>query len=218
MIEAIRAAPEVRSQALALPQAWPGQAIGLFGGSFDPVHEGHRMASLAAMRRLRLDAVWWLVTPGNPLKAAPSDLPRRLRAAAKAARHPRIRVTGAEAILATRFTADTLAKIVAMRPGVRFVWLMGADNLAQFHRWRDWEKIAALMPIAVYDRPGSTFSAPNAPAARALSLHRVPEREAATLARRRPPAWIFLHGRRSAVSSTALRRAGRAATSSAVAS
>ncbi|MBB5753491.1 nicotinate-nucleotide adenylyltransferase [Prosthecomicrobium pneumaticum] len=196
----------VPARALALPKASPGQRIGLFGGSFDPPHDGHRLASLAALRRLRLDAVWWLVTPGNPLKArAPADLARRIAAAEALARHPRIRVTGAEASLATRYTADTLSRIVAMRPGVRFVWLMGADNLAQFHRWRDWGKIAALMPVAVYDRPGSTFSAPNAPAARLLAAYRVPERSAAAFAGRRPPAFIFLHGPRSPLSSTALR-------------
>ena len=197
--------PALRS-ALKLPYAAPGQRIGLFGGSFDPPHKGHLTVSLMAMRRLRLDAVWWLVTPGNPLKEhAPDQLARRVAAARDMARHPRIHVTAIEATLDTRFTADTLAILSQRLPGVDLVWLMGGDNLRQFHRWRDWRRIAALMPIAVYDRPGSTFIAPASPAAIALRRDRMPEADAAHLPGAATPAWVYLHGPRVALSSTELR-------------
>ncbi len=207
--------PALRA-ALKLPYAAPGQRIGLFGGSFDPPHQGHLMVSLMALHRLELDAVWWLVTPGNPLKQrAPDGLARRVAAARAMARHPRIHVTAIEATLKSRFTADTLAILSDRLPGVDLVWLMGADNLRQFHRWRDWRRIAALMPIAVYDRPGSTFTAPAAPAAIALRRDRLRERDAPRLAGSATPAWTFLHGPRVALSSTELRakRANGAAAS-----
>ncbi|WEK50897.1 MAG: nicotinate-nucleotide adenylyltransferase [Candidatus Kaistia colombiensis] len=197
--------PALRS-ALKLPHAAPGQRIGLFGGSFDPPHQGHLTVSLMALRRLKLDAVWWLVTPGNPLKGhAPDQLGRRVAAARAMARHPKIHVTAIEATLKSRFTADTLAILRDRLPGVNLVWLMGGDNLRQFHRWRDWRRIAALMPIAVYDRPGSTFTGPAAPAAIALRRRRLREIDAARLPRAKTPAWIYLHGPRIALSSTELR-------------
>ncbi len=148
------------------------------------------------------------MSPGNPLKSAPAaGLGRRLAAAAMVADHPRIVVTGVEAAFGTRFTADTLRRLLPLRPGVRFVWLMGADNLAGFHRWRDWQEIAARLPIAVIDRPGAAFRALAAPAARALTPHRLHEAKAAKLAGQPAPAWVFLHGPRSPESSTALRHA-----------
>lgn len=198
--------PALRA-ALKLPAAAAGQRIGLFGGSFDPPHAGHLMVSRAALRRLKLDQLWWLVTPGNPLKEhAPGALARRVGAARAMARgEPKIRVTAIEATLGTRYTAKTLSILKARRPGVRFVWIMGADNLRQFHRWRQWREIAAMMPIAVYDRPGSTFPAASAPAATALAAFRLGEADAAGLALRKPPAWTILHGRRTALSSTAIR-------------
>ncbi|PPE77332.1 nicotinic acid mononucleotide adenylyltransferase [Kaistia algarum] len=197
--------------ALKLPQASAGQRIGLFGGSFDPPHDGHLMVSRAAIRRLRLDQLWWLVTPGNPLKEhAPGALARRVEAARQLARgEPKIRVTAVEAALGTRFTAETLAILKARRPGVRFVWIMGADNLRQFHRWRQWREIASMMPIAVLDRPGSTYAATVSATATALAPYRIGEDRAGALAGLDPPAWIFLHGRRTALSSTALRAAGK---------
>jgi nicotinate-nucleotide adenylyltransferase len=191
----------------ALPPFAAGLRIGLFGGSFNPAHDGHRQASLTALRRLRLDAVWWLVTPGNPLKdndGLPA-LRARLRHAACVARHPRIRVTGVEARFGTRFTADTLAALTRRCPGVRFVWIMGSDNLAGFHRWQRWRDILAAMPVAVIDRPGSTHRAIRARAAAAFARARIDETDAPLLAGMRPPAWVFIHGRRSHLSSTALR-------------
>lgn len=197
---------------LRLPPRPPGLCIGLFGGSFNPAHDGHRLASLTALRRLQLDRVWWLVTPGNPLKdnAELPPLAERVRQARGVAGDARIQVTGIEATLRTRYTADTLRALKRRCPGVNFVWIMGSDNLAGFHRWAEWRAIARMMPIAVIDRPGSTHSAIASPAACWLSRWRIPENQAASLAHTRPPAWVFLHGKRSALSSTMLRRqAGR---------
>ncbi|GAU82646.1 nicotinate-nucleotide adenylyltransferase [Bosea sp. BIWAKO-01] len=202
----------MRAEDLRLPPHAPGLRIGLFGGSFNPAHDGHRMASLTALRRLQLDRIWWLVTPGNPLKdnAALPSLGERIATAQELADHARIHVTGVEASLRTRYTADTLRALKLRCPGVRFVWLMGADNLAGFHRWNEWRAIARMMPIAVIDRPGSTHRAVASPAANWLSRWRVSENAAAALPLLEPPAWVFLHGRRSELSSTYLRRlAGR---------
>ncbi len=192
----------------ALPPHAPGLRVGLFGGSFNPAHQGHVQASLTALNRLGLDAVWWLVTPGNPLKDNRSlpALSERIATARRLVRHPAIRVTGVEATLNTRFTADTLAALKRRCPGVRFVWIMGSDNLAGFHRWQNWREIARMMPIAVIDRPGSTLNSTRARAAVALARWRLDETDGLILATEPPPAWIFLHGRRSALSSTALRR------------
>jgi nicotinate-nucleotide adenylyltransferase len=190
-----------------LPPHAPGMRIGLFGGSFDPPHEGHRHVSLMALRRLRLHRLWWLATPGNPLKDTKGlrPLAERIEAAAALARHPRIVVTGIEAEIGATYTADTLRFLHRRCPGVRFVWIMGADNLLQFDRWRDWEQIARTTPIAVVDRPGATFRAMGAKAAQRFAAARVAERDAPLLADRRPPAFVFLHGPRIAQSSTALR-------------
>jgi nicotinate-nucleotide adenylyltransferase len=181
--------------------------IGLLGGSFNPPHDGHRLITLTALHRLGLDAVWWLVTPGNPLKdtAALPPLAERIAAAKRVARHPRIAVSGIEAALGTRYTVDTLAALRQRAPRVRFVWLMGADNLADFQRWRNWRGIAALMPLAVIDRRAATLRAVQGRAAIALAPFRLPESAAAGLVLRPPPAWCFLHGPRSELSSTALR-------------
>ncbi|HEY0291765.1 MAG TPA: nicotinate-nucleotide adenylyltransferase [Hansschlegelia sp.] len=192
---------------IRLPPHAPGMTIGLFGGSFNPPHEGHRRASLLALRRLGLDRVWWLVTPGNPLKdnAALPPLDERVAAARREARHPKVVVTGVEAEIGVRYTHDALAYLTKRCPGVHFVWIMGADSLAGFHGWQRWRDIASLVPIVVVDRPGATFSAAQR-AAKALARFRIPEREARMLARAKPPAWCFLHGPRSGLSSTALRR------------
>jgi nicotinate-nucleotide adenylyltransferase len=190
-----------------LPPHGEGQRIGLLGGSFNPPHAGHLHVSLVALRRLALDAVWWLVTPGNPLKDTASlpPLAARLAGARAAARHPRIRVSGIEAALGTRYTVDTVATLIERAPTLRFVWLMGADNLVQLDRWRDWRRLAALVPFAVIDRPEGTLAALHAHAALALAAARLPEDEAAALPGRPPPAWCFLHGPRSELSSTRLR-------------
>lgn len=198
----------MRPEDLRLPAHAPGLRIGLFGGSFNPAHEGHRMASLTALRRLQLDRVWWLVTPGNPLKnnSALPPLGERIDIARELADHARIHVTGAEARLRTRYTADTLRALKLRCPGVRFVWIMGSDNLAGFHRWNEWRAIARMMPIAVIDRPGTTHRAVASPAANWLARYRLSENEAAALAGSEPPAWVFLHGKRSDLSSTYLRQ------------
>jgi nicotinate-nucleotide adenylyltransferase len=146
-----------------LPRWTPGQRIGLMGGSFNPPHDGHLLASRLALQRLKLDRLWWLVTPGNPLKpiAGLVPLPARIEAARAIARDPRIAVTGFEADIGARFTRDSVAWLVRRAPSVHFVWIMGADNLLQFHLWRRWRDIAELVPIAVVDRPGSTLRALN---------------------------------------------------------
>ena len=190
-----------------LPAFRPGMRIGLFGGSFDPAHDGHLRVSLEGLRVLHLDQVWWLVSPQNPLKAnAPSnDLARRIAAAQVAARHPRIRVTAIEAELGTTYSAETLARLLPRLSGVAVVWMMGADNLASFHRWRDWQRIAAALPIAVFNRPGDTLRALASPAAKALARFRLDARDARLLAATEPPAWVFLPSPHIDISSTALR-------------
>ncbi|AWB23582.1 nicotinate-nucleotide adenylyltransferase [Methylobacterium currus] len=192
-----------------LPPLAPGLRVGLYGGSFNPAHAGHRHVSRLALRRLALDRMWWLVSPGNPLKDR-SHLPDAASRAAGAravARDPRIAVTDFEAGLGVRYTVETLTWLTARHPEVHFVWIMGADSLASFHRWRGWRTIAARMPIAVIDRPGYTLRAMASPAARALAGSRLDEAAAPTLADRAPPAWVFLHGPRNSLSSTALRAA-----------
>jgi nicotinate-nucleotide adenylyltransferase len=193
------------ASATRLPACAPGVRIGLLGGSFNPPHAAHLAISLFAMKRLGLDGVWWLVSPGNPLKDT-SRLPplaARLAAARRLARHPRIAVTGLEAVINARYSVETIAWLRQRCPGVHFVWIVGADILGEFHRWRNWRRIAAMLPIAVVDR-GGVGSAPGL-AFTALSRARVPESAAATLATRTPPAWAFLHGLKLPTSSTALR-------------
>jgi nicotinate-nucleotide adenylyltransferase len=181
--------------------------IGLFGGTFDPPHSAHRDASLLAMKRLKLDRIWWLVTPGNPLKDTRGlqPLEKRIAAARALTHHPRIDVTGLEAVINTRYTYDTLEFLKHRCRGVKFVWVMGADNLRSFSRWQNWRGIADLMPMAVVDRMGSSLYAIGSRAPEALRRYRVPEQEAVALADRKPPAWVYLHGLKSPLSSTALR-------------
>jgi len=190
-----------------IPVHYAGQRIGLFGGTFDPPHGAHLAACLLAMKRLALDRVWWLVTPGNPLKdtmgLAPLD--ERIAAARELARHPRLDVTGIEAEIGVRYSFDTIRYLVSHCPGVRFVWIMGADNLRSFHRWQNWRGIAELVPIAVVDRLGPSLYATASVAAQALGHRRVPESEARSLLSRCTPTWVLLHGLKSPLSSTALR-------------
>jgi len=194
-----------------LPPFAPGQTIGLLGGSFNPPHEGHRLISELALRRLRLDRLWWLATPGNPLKpqAGLAEMRARIEAAQRLTRDPRIAVTGFEAEIGARYTCDTIVWLRRRAPHAHFVWIMGADNLRQFHLWRRWRAIADLAPILVVDRPGSTVRALAGRAGVVLARYRRPEADAALFARLRPPAFMFLHGPRSSLSSTALRRAVR---------
>jgi nicotinate-nucleotide adenylyltransferase len=195
------------TERIAFPPTADGLRVGLLGGSFNPPHAAHRALSLFALKRLHLDRVWWLVSPGNPLKdtSALPALDKRLAAARDLADHPAIQVTGIEAAIKTHYTVDTIAVLRRRYPSVRFVWLMGADNLAQFHRWRSWQSIAGQIPLAVIDRPSDSFRALASPAAQALSKYRHNESSAARLVEFEAPAWLFLHGMKSPLSSTQLR-------------
>ena len=196
-------------RSLLPPPTSPGLRIGLFGGSFNPPHEGHALVAETALRRLGLDRIWWLVTPGNPLKSnagLPSQAERMALVRDLVGRDPRMVITGIEAAIGTRYTEETIRFLRRRYPQANFVWLMGADNLASFHRWKNWRDIAANVPFAVIDRPGSTLKAVASPAARMLARARLEESDAQLLARRDAPAWIFLHGKRSSASSTAIRQ------------
>jgi nicotinate-nucleotide adenylyltransferase len=188
------------------PHAGQGQAIGLLGGSFDPPHPAHRLISEAALKRLGLDKVWWIVSPGNPLKRnAPAPLAERLRLCRTVANNPHIVVTDFETDLPSPYTASTLAFLKSRSPLVHFVWIMGADNLASFHRWERWREIFTMVPVVVVDRPGWRLKALSSKAARAFERARKPEVDAALLAHTPPPAWTFLTGPLSQASSTAIR-------------
>jgi nicotinate-nucleotide adenylyltransferase len=190
-----------------IPLHTHGMRVGLLGGSFNPPHLAHRAISLFAIKRLRLDRVWWLVSPGNPLKdnGRLHELEDRAQAARDLAADPRIDVTCLESVIGARYTVDTINFLRRRASGLRFVWIMGADNLAQFHRWQHWQRIATEVPIAVIDRPPQSFRALAAPAAQALAPYRLPENEAGRLAERQAPAWVFLTGLKMNLSSTTLR-------------
>ncbi|KAA0969842.1 nicotinate-nucleotide adenylyltransferase [Aureimonas fodinaquatilis] len=192
-----------------MPHCTPGMKIGLLGGSFNPPHMGHRLVAEMALRRLGLQKLWWMVTPGNPLKdhGVLEPLSERLRLSRDIAANPRISVTGFEAAHKIRYSADTVQLLKVRCPGVKFVWIMGADSLATFHLWQDWQDIFTAVPIAIIDRPGSTLSLLSSPAAQTFKKFRLREERAASLATMRPPAWVFLHGPRSSLSSSAIRAA-----------
>ncbi|NDV98599.1 nicotinate-nucleotide adenylyltransferase [Salipiger sp. PrR002] len=188
-----------------------GQRIGLLGGSFDPPHEGHVRITLEALKRFRLDRIIWLVSPGNPLKVqGPAPLEARIAAARALIQHPRVMVSGFEALAGTRHTARTLALLQARHPGVRFTWLMGADNLAQLHRWEDWREIMRRVPVGVLARPGSRLAARESVAATVFRHARLPSRAAAVLPLASPPRWCFVNLPMSDLSSTAIRARTRA--------
>ncbi len=190
-----------------IPQRHDASRVGLLGGSFNPAHEGHREISLLALKRLELDAVWWIVSPGNPLKDAGGYAPydERLQTARRVADHPRIVISNFEERKGLQYTVDTLEALRALWPQIDFVWLMGADSLATFHRWRDWRKIAALAPIAVFNRPGFETVFKTSQAAEELAAFRIDESAAASLAGAEPPAWIFIPDPMNPQSSTAMR-------------
>jgi len=194
---------------IGLPVARSGMTVGLLGGSFDPPHRGHAHITREALKRFRLDRVWWLVSPGNPLKAkGPAPLEKRMAAARNVMRHPRVAVTDIEARLGTRYTAETLSRLFDLYPGVRFVWLMGADNFASLHRWDSWEWIMRSVPVGILARPGQRISARMSRAASEFERYRLRGREAARLCLTEPPAWCFVNVPLDASSSTAIRAKG----------
>jgi nicotinate-nucleotide adenylyltransferase len=187
-----------------------GMRVGLFGGSFNPAHEGHAHVAETALRRLRLDRVIWLVSPQNPLKPTheTEELTRRVWNALRYAQGPSMIVSDAETRIGSRYTIDTLRVLKARYPGVCFVWIMGADSLATFHRWRGWTQIMREAPVAVVSRPWTALKSRTSPAARRFASARLPSAAAPTLPCRKPPAWVYLRGPLNFTSSTALRRAG----------
>ena len=187
----------------------PGMAVGLLGGSFDPPHDGHVHITREALRAFGLDRAWWLVSPGNPLKArGPAPIGARLDACRQIMRDPRVTITDIECRLGTRITAETIAALQELYPGVRFVWLMGADNLASFHRWKDWRFIMENVSVGVLARPGDRISARMSPAARLYGARRLSARDSHLLARADPPAWCFVNVPMMDLSSSEIRARG----------
>ena len=184
--------------------------VGLLGGSFNPAHAGHRHVAELAMRRLRLNQVWLLVSPGNPLKPTQgmARFADRLAGAARIADGRRIVATGIEAAFRTRYTVDTLRQLMRRFPNVRFVWIMGADILEQLPRWRRWTDIVRHLPFVVLPRPSYTHRALAGQAAHRLRASRRPAREAPVLPGT-APGWIFLPTRQTVVSATAIRQAAK---------
>ena len=191
-----------------------GARIGLLGGSFNPAHAGHLQLSLEALKRLGLDEVWWLISPQNPLKTSRGMAPlaERLAGTRRFTRHPRLRPCIVESLLDTRYTADTVSALKRLFPGVRFVWLIGADNLKQLESWKRWPQILNGVPVAVFDRPAYSVGATAAKAARRFAHRRLPERGSRCLAGLPAPVWTFLRQPLNAESATEI-RARRAARS-----
>ena len=206
---AVRRPPLARGAA-PLPSLPTGarsvRRVGLLGGSFNPAHAGHRYISQEAIKRLRLDEVWWLVSPQNPLKEKNGMAPfaQRLEEAALVADHPRIRVQDLEQRFDTHYTVDTLRRLAGWR-GHRFVWLIGADNLVQLPRWRAWRRILAACPVAVFERHPYAYAALRGAAATAFAAARLPDREVHRLIDARPPAWAFVRLRPHPESATRIR-------------
>ncbi|MDP3525169.1 MAG: nicotinate-nucleotide adenylyltransferase [Hoeflea sp.] len=192
---------------LKMPYVERGMSVGLFGGSFNPPHRGHELVAEIALRRLGLDQLWWMVTPGNPLKNRTdlASLEERVELSRRLAPGPKVKVTAFEAAHNLHYTAKTLDFVKARNPGIRFVWIMGADNLKHFHLWQDWRGIAETFPIAVIDRPGSTLAYLSSKMAKTYAHARIDEDDAAVLPFLAAPAWTFIHGPRSSLSSSAIR-------------
>lgn len=192
-----------------LPYAASGQVIGLLGGSFDPAHAGHVHITREALKRFGLDRVWWLVSPGNPLKKyGPAPMAARIEQARKVIDHPRVTVTGIEAQLGTRYTAETVQALQNLYPKQRFVWLMGADNLAQFHLWQNWQSIAQSVPLGILARPGQRISARMSRTATLYAPYRIAGRNSHLLGRADAPALCFVNVPMMDVSSSAIRARG----------
>lgn len=193
-----------------MPHTTHGLRIGLYGGSFNPAHAAHRLVAETALRRGALDQVWWLVTPGNPLKNHDglASMKERVARARAIAPHPAFKITAYEHSLNTRYACDTIRETLARNRHAHFCWIMGADSLTTFHKWKNWQAIAEMLPIMIIDRPGHTFAPLSAPFAKAYAANRVSEIKASTLITRKAPAWTFLHGPRSTLSSTEVRRRG----------
>jgi len=186
---------------------WSNRTVGLLGGSFNPAHEGHRHVSLYALKMLGLDAVWWVVSPQNPLKSTKgmASLEERMAGAHEASHHPAIHVTDIEQQMGTRYAVDTLAELKTRFPTTTFIWLMGTDNLLQFHRWHDWQKIFSLVPIAVLDRPPRGNNIRSCPALERFRASLLPQDQAQLLKTSAPPAWTILHIPLNAQSATNIR-------------
>ncbi|WP_310621620.1 nicotinate-nucleotide adenylyltransferase [Flexibacterium corallicola] len=192
---------------LRLPHAEAGNTIGVFGGSFNPPHPGHLMVARTALQRVGLDQVWWMVSPGNPLKDHSEllSLDERVARVRQLASHPKMRVCAYEKTLGSAFTAHTVAELKRRRPHLKFLWIMGGDNLAEFHRWRQWREILENLPVIVVNRPGATLSPLFAPMSITYSGARVPEQNARRIKNEEAPAWTFLHGPLDDTSSSSLR-------------
>lgn len=201
--------PMARQATGLLPGAglWRGQRVGLLGGSFNPAHDGHRYISQEALKRLGLDHVWWLVTPQNPLKSRRDMAPLadRVANAQTVARHPRIHVTAIEDRLRTRYTVDTLKALKRLAPATHFVWLMGADNLAQFTQWYRWDEIMHLVPLAIFDRDHYSLRGLTGKMATRFRQSRLSIGAAKAIALQKTPAWIFITLRRHPLSATKIR-------------
>lgn len=183
--------------------------VALFGGSFDPPHEGHRLVAQAALRALNVDYVWWLVSPQNPLKShKPKAIDRRVAAVQKLADDRRFIVSDEETRLGTFYAIDTVRALQTAYPQVSFIWLIGADNLVGLHRWKDWQRLMREIPLAVYPRPGAAHKAALSPAARAFDYARLDAAAAAQLPLYQAPAWVMLDGARSSLASSQLRQNG----------
>jgi len=194
---------------LGFPKAFDDMRVGLLGGSFDPPHAGHVHITRQALRRFGLDRVWWLVSPGNPLKAnGPAPIEKRMAACREIMQHPKVLVTDIEVKLGTRFTADTVEALQGVYPNVKFVWLMGADNLASVHKWDRWEWIFENVPIGVTSRPEEHLKAAGSKAAMKYRAARLPVLSAKRLPFQKPPAWCLLDGPAVDISSTGIRESG----------
>ncbi|WP_078719557.1 MULTISPECIES: nicotinate-nucleotide adenylyltransferase [unclassified Bartonella] len=193
-----------------MPHVEKSNVIGLFGGSFNPPHAGHILVAKTAILRLRLNQLWWMVTPRNPLKNCVQlpSLHRRMELSLELLNHPKIRVTGFERAIGSKISIDTISHIFTRHKGVYFVWIMGADNLATFHYWHRWHDIMSMLPVAIVNRPSVRMSALSSPMARTYRYFRVGERASTILPFMKPPAWIYLHGPLSFQSSTKIRLEG----------